>query len=136
MSLSNAIIKTALTSFTITGGTDLTYATKSRGEGVMEIHVPADTDFRTRRSMTLTSKDPKVSATAPNGYTQARRKIVLKFPKLNATTGKVTFNTLSVELATDDVVTNDADKVEYANCGAQVLFDPDFLPFLKNGSLE
>jgi hypothetical protein len=135
MSLSNAVIKTAPTSIATTGGTDLTYASLGNSApGVLELYVPADTDFRIRRSLTVSIKSPKLSVNAPNGYTQQRVKMLYRKPKLLAN-GKYTVQTCTVEVAYD-IEASQADIQDLIDTGAQLCFDADFTPSFKAASLS
>jgi hypothetical protein len=97
----------------------------SRGgsENKNTLIVDADTDLRTQRSLVLTTRPPKVQASAPNGYTQARMGALLKIPRTLAN-GSISVDTISIQLATD-VETSVADKDEMLALASQVLIDSE-----------
>jgi hypothetical protein len=93
-----------------------------------------DTEFLTAKSIDFTAKEPSVSSTAPNGYTQARRSALLKFPKVLDNSAR-TVNTVKLELAVDVEMTA-AEIAEYCLVAAQILSDPDFAAFWQLGIPE
>lgn len=134
MALSNAAIVVAPTSIAPTGGTAVTFASNGiSGPGELTLVVPADTDFRTRRSIDVKVKPAKVSVSAPNGYTQARISFLFKKPKILANT-KITVNTAKVEFSYD-VETTPTEIQELLDIMAQICFDADFTPTVKLLSL-
>lgn len=132
MSLSNAAVVTGGT-LSVAGGSALTFSSFGSSPGVVELGVPADTDFRLRRTATCQYKAPRVSKDAPNGYTQARAIATYRKPKLLAN-GKYTVNTIQVSIQYDPETT-DAEKQELMDVAAQFGFDADFVSFFKSGSL-
>jgi len=88
------------------------------------------TDHRTRSEVVATTKDPKVSASAPNGYTQARSNMLFKVPKLLAN-GLYTINTIQVSMSCD-VETTQAEKQRLLGYAAQGATDSDFTSFWEN----
>jgi hypothetical protein len=95
--------------------------------------VSSDTSMLTRRVISATTKQPKRIPTATGtaaSYTQARSKLVIKYPKTLAN-DYVTVNTLTIELSTD-VETTAAEKLELRKVAAQTLFDADFTSFWDN----
>lgn len=130
MSLKDASIMTAPTSFTVNGGSALAFSELySSGEKVT-IGVSADTDLRLRRTMDAHIYQPKPNSGAPNGYTQGRAKVVFKSPLL-LDNGAITVNTVKVEVAFD-VETTDAERTELCDIGGQIFIDSDFRALLKN----
>jgi hypothetical protein len=110
--------------------------TLSASGGVNEVKAlfDGDTEFLTAKSMIFTTKEPKVSASAPNGYTQARRAVTLKFP-LELDNDARTINTIRVELSVD-VEATAAEIAEYCLIASQVLGDADYASFWKLGITE
>lgn len=133
MSLSNASTLTGAT-ISASGGTAVTWATLGLVGNKNIIVVPADTDFRVRRQIDVTVKQPSVQASAPNGYTQARVTAFYKKPILLAN-GKITVNTVKVEVAYD-VESTAAQIQDMLDTGAQFMFDADFTPAFKTLSLS
>lgn len=132
MSLSNASLFTGAT-VAPTGGSALAFTSGGISAGVNPLYCTADDDLRTRREVICTTKAPKVSASAPNGYTQQRAAANIKFP-LELDNGNITINTLRIELSCD-VETTSTEKDEYMSVGAQLLCDADFTEFFQNLSL-
>lgn len=78
------------TTATPTGGTSLVLTSIVNNGTVVEMKNLAQTDTRLRQSLVFGPvKEPKVSASAPNGYTQLRIPFRVKVPKLLAN-GKYT----------------------------------------------
>lgn len=132
MALSNANTLSGAT-ITASGGTAVTWATQGLVGNKNVLVVPADTDFRVRRQIDAVVKQPSPSASAPNGYTQARASVLYKKPILLAN-GKITVNTVRVEVAYD-VETSAAQLTDMLDTGAQMCFDADFTPVFKQLSL-
>lgn len=134
MSLTNAVLIAAPTSYTVNGGSNLTFASLGPVQnGKVQLYVYADTDLRTRRTIDVSVKAPAVSVVAPNGYTQARASVLIKCPKLLAN-GKITINTARVELGYD-VESTATDVQQLLDLSAQVCFDADFTDSFKKLSL-
>lgn len=91
-------------------------------------------DFLTRNVAEFSTKTPKVSSSAPNGYTQQRSNLKLKFP-LALDNGNVTINTVDIGVSCD-IETTDAEKDTILSYAAQFLSDTDFSAFWKNQSVE
>lgn len=132
MSLANAVVKTGGT-LAVTGGSDLTFVGSGVSRNELRAAVSADTDFRLRRNIRFTIKEPTVNLSQPNGYTQAKSSALFTKPKLLAN-GKYTKNTIQVSLFCDPETT-DAEKTELLDVAAQMCFDSDFALFFKNQSL-
>lgn len=110
-----------------TGGTATTFASAGIQNSVQTLNNNDDTDLRTRRQIVASTKSPSVLASAPNGYTQARNSVTIKWPQ-TLTNGKVSVDTMRIELSRD-VETTQAEVLEYLKQGAQVLIDSDFLDY-------
>lgn len=132
MSLSNASLLEGAT-VSASGGTALDLESRGSEPGRNILFVPADTDLRTRREIDCSVSYPRVQASAPNGYTQARRVAFMKFP-LELDNGKVTVNTVKIEMATD-VETTTSEIQAYSKLAAQVLIDADFSGFFEDLSV-
>lgn len=130
MSLKDASVMTAPTSFTVNGGSALAFTEVQSAGNKVIIGVAADTDLRLRRTIEATVHSPKPNNGSPNGYTQARTKTVYKAPLL-LDNGQITINTVKVEVAFD-VESTDAERTELCDIGAQIFTDSDFRNLLKN----
>ena len=115
------------------GGTALPFGPLGASKGVNTIYATDDTDLRSRREIVFTTKEPKVSASAPAGYTQARAVAVFKSP-LELDNGNSTVNTVRIEVAYD-AETSTAEKTELMAMAAQICSDADFTAFFHNLSL-
>jgi hypothetical protein len=100
----------------------------------MKAFFDGDTELLTAKSIDFSVKEPTVSASAPNGYTQARRVALLRFP-LELDNGNRTVCTAKVELAVDVEATS-AEIAEYVLITSQVLADADFAAFWALGRVE
>lgn len=92
------------------------------------------TQVGSRNEVSFTTKSPKVSASAPNGYTQARCNAVIKSP-LALDNGNATVNTGRIEFSYD-VETTAAEKATLRLYMAQLLTDSDFTEFCDGQSVE
>lgn len=116
-----------------TGGTSRTLAPISASSGAATMFIDSDTSLVSRRTFVASVKQPKRVASATSEgvqFTQARSRIIAKFPKTLAN-GYVTVNTVTIEVATD-VETTSAERLELRKIGAQLLFDADFTSFWDN----
>ena len=95
MSLKNLSLLTGATLVAPTGGSAMPFLSiGSNADNPDTLYCTSDTDFRTQRTVDVSVKRPKVSATAPNGYTQARATAVFKFP-LELENGNITVTQLN-----------------------------------------
>jgi len=133
MSLINASVLSGAT-ITPTGGTALSFTgTGIVGGNMHTLICDQDDDFRTRRSIVCTAKQPKVSVGAPNGLTQARGKLVFKFPKILDNLN-LTVETVGIEVAYDSESTV-AEVQANMKIACQALIDSDFADFFTRGNL-
>lgn len=132
MSLNNAGSLSGAT-ISASGGSAVTWASLGQNGNKNTLIVAADTDFRTRRQIDAVVKQPVPQVSAPNGYTQARASLFYKKPILLAN-GKITVNTVKVELAYD-VESTPTQIQDMLDTGAQFCFDADFTPVFKSLSL-
>lgn len=114
------------------GSADVLSAFGSRNE--MVAYVDSETEVLSRRELSFTIKEPSVASSAPGGFTQARRTVMLKTPKVLANDNR-TMNTASVQLAVDPETTV-AEIKEIILVLSQVLGDTDFAAFWQQGILE
>jgi hypothetical protein len=134
MSLINASVLSGATYNVPTGGSALAFAGRGASGNTHILYDTSSTDARTQKTLVCTVKDPKVSAGAPNGYTQARSKILFKSP-LELDNGNVTVNTGAAEFAVD-VETTSAEFDELKLILCQAIMDTDFTEFWQNRSLS
>lgn len=92
------------------------------------------TQFGSRVEAEFTVKPPRVSASAPNGYTQARETVLIKSP-LALDNGNTTINTISITMAADIELT-DAENLTMRKYAAQILTDTEFSEFWNGQSVE
>lgn len=133
MPLSTASILSGATYVTPTGGTALTFAGRGAQNNTHILVDSAATDARTQKSIVCSVKDPKVSAGAPNGYTQARVTVTTKSPKTLANLN-ITVNTMQTTMATDTETTA-AEIAELKLQHIQAIMDADFTALWLNRSL-
>jgi len=134
MSINNASINDGATAVSPTGGTAKTLNTMGVQADQNVAYFAADTSMKTRRTAEFSKKASKANASSIGGFTQARNKVKLTFPRVKAD-GSLTADTLTMELARD-IDATDAEVVNYLLIGAQVLGDTDFLDFWKIQSLQ
>lgn len=132
MALTNAIVKTAATSLTVVGGTDMSLAP----DGVsipngLHLSVPADADFRIRRNLTVKSKIPSLSSLGV--YSKDKKSVTYTAPKILAS-GQTVFNLIRIEREVHPE-SSAAEALELNMIGAQILSDSDFAAFYSGGSL-
>lgn len=117
----------------VTGGTATPFTRLSGDQNVANTAFNGTSLLDRWRAM-FTRKEPKVSASSPDGYTQARRKVLVKIPKTLAS-GALTYNTILVEYARS-VETTAAEVVTQRGVASQLIQDPDFDGFWDDGSLD
>lgn len=130
--LANASIDVDAT-LTPSGGTATSLA--SLGNTLLEHDLFLDdgSEFIAQSGISCSIKTPKVSASAPNGYTQKRCTLLFKVP-LALDNGNYTVNTVSINLAVD-VETTSAEITSMLVSAAQFLTDSDFSDFWTKQSL-
>lgn len=131
MPIQNMVVKAVPTSYTVTGGTTITLGSMIDFAAAM-LYAAADLDFRTRRTFKFDFKLPKVSKTAPNGYTQQRSTSTYIAPKVLAN-GKTTGQGFDLGLHWD-VEATDAEKVAIMDSLTQMSLDPAWRAAVKAGS--
>jgi hypothetical protein len=123
MSLNNASVLSGGTVAT-TGGSALAFSGAGARNNSHTLNATGDTDLRTRRQVVCTVREPRVSANAPNGYTQARATFLFKSP-LALDNGNVTVNTVRIEFSFDSE-TSSTELEELRVIAAQICADSDF----------
>lgn len=132
MAIPNASIPIDAT-ITPSGGTAKTIKELSRSQGSISTYIDEALAFQLRQEIVFSTKTPKVSSSAPGGYTQARSVVLLKKPKVLANL-RNTVNTLQLSLSVDPETTS----VEVQNMlvtAALLLSDSDFSDFWKAQAL-
>lgn len=130
---STAIIKTGASGITVTGGTDLTF-TQVLVNGASRVLKVVTDATKVIRQIKQTYKQAKVLVSAPNGYTQERKEMIVTLP-MTLANGKTTNNQVGVWIS-HDVEASAAQKLELQLSGAQVLTDSDFADFWTAGSVS
>ena len=131
MSLSGATILIDGTVAT-TGGTSQALATLGDSENKHRLFIDDGSEYSARYTLEFATKEPKVSETAPNGYTQMRNTCLVKAP-ITPSGGAATVNTIKIEVAVDPATT-DAQKLSLRVIAAQLFHDSDFLEWWDNQS--
>lgn len=116
------------------GGTALAFSDDgvSIANGIHLI-VPADTDYQTRRMVTVKYRQPTIDAKT-GVYSKDKKSISLALPQVLAS-GQVVFNTIRIEREVHPSLTAAA-ALELCTLGAQMLVDADTAAFWANGSLS
>lgn len=112
-------------SIAVTGTDDITVVSQGNTLGEAALIWSSDTDGKTRRNATLKVNPPKPSATAPNGYTQARSGLFLRTPFL-LDNGGLTTNTGAVNIGVD---------IESTQAEIEALLD-DLIQLLKHADVR
>lgn len=131
MPLANASILVDGTVAT-TGGTATTLESKGGTSNNHNLFLDDGSLLQSQTEIQASTSNPKVSTTAPNGYTQARNTIKLKVP-LVLDNGNTTVNTITITQATD-IETTDAEKLSMRVTAAQLLHDSDFVKYWDSQS--
>lgn len=120
MSLSSLALETG-TTISATGGSAITFAPDGAPVGdKVTLYCLEDTDLRTRRSVEITVRRPRASASTPNGYTQARVFTTYKHPFL-LDNGEITTFTQKTETSYDaEALFTEVDGL--TEIGSQLLF--------------
>lgn len=116
-----------------TGGTATGVLTKGGTLNETKVILDDSSEFIAQTSVSFVVKDPKVSASSPNGYTQARSSVKVSVP-LALDNGNQTVNTINIILSVDPETT-DAEIASLLVLSAQLLADSDFSDFWKKQSL-
>lgn len=117
-----------------TGGTATSLLSKGENGETHKVLLNDGAAFVSQKTVDFTVKEPRVSASSPSGYTQARSIVLLKVPKILAD-GSRTVNTLRIEFA-GDINTTDAERLTMRSLGAQFLVDSDLTSFWNAQSLS
>lgn len=117
-----------------TGGTATSFASRGNTLTQHDLFLDDASNIIDQTTLEASVKLPKVSVSAPNGYTQSRNTMYLRIP-LALDNGNSTVNTVRIEIATD-VETTAAEKLSLRVLTAQLLHDSDFLQFWDDSSVE
>lgn len=132
MAIANSSISIDATP-SVAGGTARTLKELVRNTNELNVFIDESLAFQLRQEAQFSVKVPKVSSTAPGGYTQARSTALLKKPKVLAN-GKRTVNTLQLQLSVDPETTA-AEVQNMLVTAGQMLTDSDYADFWKAQSL-
>lgn len=120
-----ASLKTGTPTAAFTGGTSAPISWMGRvGQTVMG-YFGATASLRSRSTIKVTVKEPKLVNASTGGFSQARRSCVITVPCVitEGATTRVAYNKVNIEIASD-VATPDASVDELAALGGQFLTDP------------
>lgn len=121
------------TTLGVTGGTPIVFAengvTIANG---LQLMVPADADYQTRRVCTIKNRPPSLNAKT-GVYGKDKKSMSLSLP-LVLTDGSVVFNTVRIEREVHPSLSA-ANALELITLAAQMFFDTDCVAFWANGSL-
>lgn len=123
MSLNSCSVLTGAT-ITPSGGSAVSFEGTGPSNNSHTLICTDDTSLLTRRTITAGIKAPKVSSSAPGGYTQARGSVVLKFPK-TLDNGNTTVDTVRIEVSYDPENT-ESEVDNYCDMSSQVLSSSAF----------
>jgi hypothetical protein len=127
MTIENASVPLGPTSWAPTGGSATTVKIRSRNGNTLVAYLDEDLSLLQQKTLNFSVKPPKASASAPNGYTQARCAVSLNQP-FALDNGETTVNTARAELALDPEATPAERKALRYNL-ALALLDEDFDEF-------
>lgn len=132
MPINGAAIMKDATGITVTAGTAQTFtndgASVPNGVHVVDM---GNADFRTRRSLTLTVRQPTYDAKV--GYSKDKKTITLTCPKI-LVSGVTVYNLIRIQREVHPESTV-AEAIDINRVGAQLLSDADFDTFWSAGSL-
>lgn len=133
MALKNMSL-TASATIVVSGGSALAFSDTgvSIANG-LQLVVPADADYQTRRQVTAKYRPPTLDAKT-NSYGKDKKSICLALPIVLAD-GRVVFNTIRIERELHPSVAA-AGAIELNKLGAQLLIDADTDAFWATGSLS
>lgn len=115
-----------------TGGTAVTVAEDTRGLDRVDIVASADA-LATQRRFAFSKKAPKASTSNPTGYTQARSRLYISYPRTLAS-GAINIDSVTVEIS-HGIATTAADILNMQKNAAQALIDADLVAFWSTMSL-
>lgn len=116
----------------ITAGTSTVLETSEVIGGSHNVFLDDGSDLIDLTTATFTVTKHKPQASAPGGYTQARRKVKVRIPRTLAN-GNRTVDTFDIAMSTDPETT-DAERLTMRVLACGILTDSDFLKFWDDGS--
>lgn len=116
-----------------TGGTATSMITLDKGNG-HKVLIDDGAAFNLQSTIDFSVKSPKVSSSAPGGYTQGRNSVYLRVP-LSLDNGNRTVNTAQISISCDPETT-DAERLTMRVYLAQLLVDSDFTVFWDDQGIE
>jgi hypothetical protein len=122
MSISNLSVAIG-TAIGVTGGTATAVISKGDSLGKHEVVLDDGSAFSDETRISFSTKEPRVSASAPAGYTQKRNTIVVQVPKTLAN-ANTTINSARIEFSVDSETTS-AEYDALRELAAQLIFDTD-----------
>jgi hypothetical protein len=128
MTIRNAVIKTATTAITATGGTNVTLSSLGDNVGLHK-GTFGGTDFSTRNTFQFSANAARVTSKDenPTGYSYERNRLVTRFPML-ASDNTVIFATIASDLSSPVTMTN-GQKLDALRMHAQMLGIAEFESF-------
>lgn len=116
------------------GGTALALAEDGVSiQNGLHLIVPSDTDYQTRRQVTVKYRPPTLDAKT-GSYGKDKKSISLSLP-MTLSDGRVVFNTIRLEREVHPSLSA-ANAAELCALGAQLLVDSDVTQFWATGSLS
>lgn len=92
-------------SISVTGGTATGVVSLGNTQDKHPVILDDASTYQNHTGIEFAVKRPRVSDTAPNGYTQMRNTVVIRIPLL-LDNGKYTTNTVRIEMSTDPETTS------------------------------
>jgi hypothetical protein len=132
MAIASTILEGAAT-VAASGGTNVTLSSLGVQNGRNTLIFSTDVGALAQRVAEFNAKLAAPNASSLGGYSQSRREVLLKFPKVRADLLR-TVNTLRIT-GGFDIETTDAEIESYCEQAAQMLATANFLPYWKTGSL-
>jgi hypothetical protein len=131
--MSKITVKTGSSAVSLTGGSDVDFTMTSQTAKGFTLAALADA-YNLRRKMVFTRTEPKVSSSAPGGYTQQRSSGLVVTP-ITLANGNTTTNTASYNLAFDPE-SSVAQKLEQRLVLVQMIMDSELDAFNVDGSIS
>lgn len=133
MSIQSASVPIGAT-FSPTGGSATSLLTKRQEGNTVSTILDDGSAFIDQTVLEFSTKEPKVSASAPDGYTQRRNVVYVKVPRTLAN-GNTTVDTLRLEVAAS-VETSAANLTSLRELAVHALTDSDFTDFWEEQSMS
>lgn len=134
MTIENASLNVGATSVSPTGGTATSFTVQGSDSTSAKMFLDGAASFAATTRVQLFTRDPKVNASAPDGYTQKRSTYRLLRPKALAS-GSITVNSGTIDLGVS-VESTDAEILDLQLSLAQALADAALAEFWQNQSTK